>query len=181
MMKNWTWTLSCQVPAVGSLAHTYAFPNHIVVEDGRRIRFSPHMYSGRVLNAGSFRDKVMVPFPYIESDFRIHAAASGGPILSDRYVVGINSTELPKNLDHPPGPSFGAQSCCLVDAFLDNIVLPTESVPRRVAFDELVQTRSIIVENYAPLEASRTSKGALIDLTMPVSVPYPRIEVEQYF
>lgn len=72
VMKNWTWTLSCEVPARQSPVHTYAFPNHIVVDNGRRIRFAPHAYSGAVLSSGEFRDRVMVPFPYIEVDFRIH-------------------------------------------------------------------------------------------------------------
>lgn len=60
IMKNWTWTLSWEKPADRSLVHTYAFPNHIVVDDGRRIRFAPHAYSGRVLSTGEFRDRVML-------------------------------------------------------------------------------------------------------------------------
>lgn len=181
MMKNWTWTLSCQVPDARSLAHTYAFPNHVVVKDGRRIRFSPHMFSGRVLSTGVFRDRVMVPFPYIEVDFRIHGAASGGPILANRYVVGINCTEWPENLDHPPGPGYGVQSCCLFDAFLENVVLPSETSPRRVSFDELVRSGCLKVEGY-PLEVeSRSQRGVLVDMTMPVTAAYPAIEIEQYF
>jgi hypothetical protein len=181
VMKNWTWTLSCEVPARQSLVHTYAFPNHVVVDDGRRIRFAPHAYSGRVLSSGDFRDRVMVPFPYIEVDFRIHGAASGGPIISGRYVAGINCTEWPQNLDHPPGPGFGAQSCCLADAYLDNIILPSESFPRRVSFDELVCAGALNVENYSPRTEKGSPQGQLIDLTMPASAPYPRIELEQYF
>ena len=181
VLKNWTWTLSFGVPAGRSLVHTYAFPNHLVVEDGRRIRFAPHVYSGGVLSSGDFRDRVMVPFPYIEVDFRIHGAASGGPIISASHVVGINCTEWPENLDHPPGPGFGAQSRCLVDAFLDNIVLPSESLPRRVTFNELVRAGALNVENYSPRMENEPLLGVLIDLTMPAFVPYPRIELEQYF
>jgi hypothetical protein len=108
-------------------------------------------------------------------------AASGGPIISGRYVVGINCTEWPENLDHPPGPGFGAQSLCLIDAFLDNIVLPSESLPRRVKFGELVRTGALNVENYSERTENGSLQGRLIDLTMPASVPYPRIELEQYF
>lgn len=180
-IKNWTWTLSCGVPARQSLVHTYAFPNHIVVDNGRRIRFSPHAYSGIVLGSGEFRDRVMVPFPYIEVNFRIHGAASGGPITCGSYVAGVNCTEWPENLDHPPGPGYGAQSICLIDAFLDNVVLPNESLPRRVTFDELVRAGVLNVENYSPRAADRPIQGRLLDLTMPASVPYPSIELEQYF
>jgi hypothetical protein len=181
ILKNWTWTLSFGIPSNNSLAHTYAFPNHVVVENGRRIKFAPHAYSGRVHSTGNFRDRVMVPYPYIEVDFRIHGAASGGPILSGGYAVGINCTEWPENLDHPPGPGFGAQSRCLMDAFLDNVVLPSETSPRRVTFSELVHSRSLNVENYLPSNESVSPRGSLVDLTMPVSVPYPRIEIVQYF
>jgi hypothetical protein len=181
MMKNWTWTLSCEVPANQSLVHTYAFPNHVVVDDGQRIRFAPHAYSGRVLGSGEFRDRVMVPFPYIEVNFRIHGAASGGPIISGSNVVGINCTEWPENLDHPPGPGYGAQSCCLTSAYLDNIVLPNERVPRRVTFDELVRAGALNVARYSPPTDAGLLRGQLIDLTMPASTPYPRIELEQYF
>jgi hypothetical protein len=181
VMKNWTWTLSCNVPADQSLVHTYAFPNHIVVDNGTRIRFAPHVYSGRVLRSGEFRDRVMMPFPYIEVDCRIHGAASGGPIICGSYVAGINCTECSDNLDHPPGPGFGAQSICLIDAFLDDVVLPSETSPRRVTFDELVRAGVLNVDSYSPRGESRPTKGQLVDLTMPASVPYPAIELEQYF
>lgn len=181
VMKNWTWTLSFGVPAGRSLVHTYAFPNHIVIDEGRRIRFAPHAYSGRVLSSGAFRDRVMVPFPYIEVDFRIHGAASGGPIISGKYVSGVNCTEWPENLDHPPGPGFGAQSLCLRDAFLDNVALPSEFSPRRVTFDDLVRADVLNVENYSSRAEGASLRGQLIDLTMPATIPYPRIELEQYF
>jgi hypothetical protein len=164
-MKNWTWTLSCSIPANESSAHTYAFPNHVVVENGRRIRFAPHLYSGKVLSSGVFRDRVMVPFPYVEVDFRIHGAASGGPILFDGRAVGINCTEWPENLDHPPGPGFGAQTSCLVDAFLDNIILPSETSPRRVTFDELVRAGCLNVESYSPARENKSLHGVLVDFS----------------
>ncbi|WP_144441235.1 trypsin-like peptidase domain-containing protein [Bradyrhizobium sp. CCGE-LA001] len=181
VMKNWTWTLSWGKPAERTLVHTYAFPNHIVVDDGRRIRFAPHAYSGRVLSFGEFRDRVMLPFPYIEVDFRIHGAASGGPIISGSYVVGINCTELQANLDHPSGPAFGVQSHCLADAFLDNVVLPLESSPRRVTFNELVCSGVVNVHGYSAPNETASQKGHLVDLTMAATVPLPRIELQQYF
>jgi hypothetical protein len=181
MMKNWTWTLSFALPVNQTLAHTYAFPNHVVVENGRRIRIAPHAYSGKVLSSGDFRDRVMIPFPYIEVDFRIHGAASGGPILSGSYAVGVNCTEWPQNSDQPFGPGFGAQSCCLIDAFLDNIILPSETSPRRVTFDELVRSGCINIENYSPPNANRPLRGKLVGLNMPTSTSPPAIEVEQYF
>jgi hypothetical protein len=99
VMKNWTWTLSWSVPHNGAPAATYAFPNHVVADDGRRIRFSPHAYGGQVRGSGNLRDKVMMPCPYLHVDFRIHGAASGGPIVSSSHVVGINCVEFPVNID----------------------------------------------------------------------------------
>ena len=122
----------------------------------------------------------MMPFPYIEVDCRIHGAASGGPIICGAYVVGVNCTECSDNLDHPPGPGFGTQSIGLIDAFLDNIVLPSEEMPRRVSFDELVRAGVLNVDGYLPRPESH-AKGRLVDLTMPASAAYPAIELEQYF
>lgn len=178
ILMNWTWTLSWRVPPDGSVAATYAFPNHIVVDDGRRIRFSPNSYMGRIQSSGEFRDRVMVPFPYLEVDFRIHGAASGGPIMVGRYVVGVNCTEWPQNIDHPPGPGFGAQSRCLADAFLDYVVLPGETASRRVTFDELVRAGCINVDGYTAISRNEAPHGVLVELDMPASAPPPRVEIE---
>jgi hypothetical protein len=177
VMKNWTWTLSWSVPFVGALVSTYAFPNHVVVDDGLRFRFSPHVYSGHVQEMGDFRDSVKMPYPYLQVDFRIHGAASGGPILSGSHVVGVNCSEY-VNIDHPPGPGFGAQSRCLAEAYLDCIVLPTESTPRRVTFDELVRAGCINVENYVPRNPDDPLHGTLIQLDIPAAAPLPAIEIE---
>jgi len=180
IMKNWTWTLSWSVPPNGTPAATYAFPNHTVVDDGRRIRFSPHAYGGRVNGSGDFPDNVMIPYPYLQVDFRIHGAASGGPVLSGRHVVGINCTEWPANIDHPPGPGFGAQSRCLGGAFLDDVVLPGETTPRRVTFEELVRAGCINVVDYTPRNPDEPLRGNLVRLDMPIWAPPPAIEVEMY-
>ena len=178
ILMNWTWTLSWRVPPDGSIAATYAFPNHIVVDDGRRIRFSPNSYVGRIQGSGEFRDRAMMPFPYLQVDFRIHGAASGGPILVGSHVVGINCTEWPQNIDHPPGPGFGAQSCCIADAFLDDVVLPGETVQRRVTFDELVRSGCINVDGYAPKNNDEARSGSLVRLDMPATAAPPRVEIE---
>jgi hypothetical protein len=122
---------------------------------------------------------VRIPFPYLQVDFRIHGAASGGPILSDSYVVGINCSEY-VNIDHPPGPGFGTQSRCLADAFLDHVVLPTENVPRRVTFDELVRAGCINVDNYVSRNPNEPLRGTLIQFDVPTTAPPPAIEIEMY-
>jgi hypothetical protein len=180
VMTNWTWTLSWAVPPNGAMAATYAFPNHAVDDDGHRIRFAPHAYGGRIREAGEFRDRVMAPFPYLQVDFRIHGAASGGPILSGTHVVGINCTEYPMNIDHPPGPGFGVQSRCLADAFLDDVVLPDETAPRRVPFDELVRAGCINVACYTPRNPEQPVRGMLVRLDMPPTAKPPAIELEFY-
>jgi hypothetical protein len=118
-------------------------------------------------------------FPYLEVDFRIHGAASGGPILSGPHVVGINCTEY-RNLDHPPGPGFGVQSRCLADAFLDNIVLLDETAPRRVTFDELVRAGVINVDGYAPRNPAAPSRGSLVHIDIAPTAKTPAIEYEMY-
>jgi hypothetical protein len=180
IMLNWAWTISWTTPLQGAAAATYAFPNHVFVDNGRRIRFAPHLYGGRIQETGDFRDKVMAPFPYLQVDFRIHGAASGGPILSGPHVVGINCTEWPANIDHPPGPGFGVQSRCLADAFLDDVILPGETVPRRVTFHELVEAGCINVEGYVPQEKAAPLRGTLVRLDMPATARPPAVEVETY-
>jgi hypothetical protein len=179
ILRNWTWTLSWSVPQVGAPASTYAFPNHVVVENGRRIRFSPDAYAGSVQAIGSFRDSVRIPFPYLQVDFRIHGAASGGPIFVGGHVVGINCSEY-VNIDHPPGPGFGAQSRCLADTFLDNVILQNEAAARRVTFDQLVCTGCIHVENYVPRSSDEPSRGTLIQLSLDATAPRPEIETQIY-
>lgn len=179
-LKNWTWTLSFIPPTIGASVSTYAFPNHVVVEDGHCIKFAPHAYSGCVQVVGEFRDIVRMPFPYLQVDLRIHGAASGGPILSGSHVVGINCSEY-TNIDHPLGPAFGTQSGCLADAFLDDIVLPTESSPRRVTFDELVRAGCINVVGHTLGGSRNPPKGTLVSLVdMLPAAPPPAIEIAFY-
>ena len=178
-LKNWTWTLTWAEPTIGASAATYAFPNHLVVEEGHRIRFAPHAYAGRIQAVGELRDSIRMPFPFLQVDFRIHGAASGGPILSGGHVVGVNCSEY-ENIDHPPGPGFGAQSKCLADSFLDDIVLPSENSPRRVTFDELVRAGCINVQSYIVRNHNASARGRLIQLNLPVTAAAPAIEIEMY-
>jgi hypothetical protein len=149
-LRNWTWTLSWSAPPSDAPVGTYAFPNHTLSDDGTRISFRPDAYVGTVQGSGDFRDRVRMPFPYLQVDFRIHGAASGGPIFSDGRVVAVNCSEWPENIDHPPGPGFGAQTRCLKDAFIEDVVPLDGGCPRRMTFDELVRTGSISVANYVP-------------------------------
>jgi hypothetical protein len=136
-LSNWAWRLSWAVPPKGTPVSTYAFPNHAIA--GQCIHFRPDMYDGYIQETGDFRDRVRVPYPYLQVDFRIHRGASGGPIIADGRVIGINCTEWPCNIDHPPGPGFGAQSKCLADAYLNDVLLSGESAPRRVTLDEMIK------------------------------------------
>jgi len=177
-LKNWCWTLSWRVPNIGAVAATYAFPNSAVSADGRRIRLSPNAYMGRVQAFGDHRDRVMLPFPFIQVDFRIHGAASGGPTLSGGDVIGINCTEYPENVDHPPGPGFCAQARCLSDAFFDDFVLPNETSPRLVTFDECVRTGVVKVRDYAPPPAGAPRRGTLVRPHMEYVAPRPAVDIE---
>lgn len=177
-LRNWAWTLSWTAPATGTSVATYAFPNH--ANDGHQIYFRPDAYQGRVQEVGDFRDRVCVPYPYLQVDFRIHGGASGGPILSGGRVVGINCTEWPSNIDHPPGPGFGAQTKCFADAFLDDVLMIGEDRPRRATFDELVRSGALNVEDYTPGDRSTSSRGTLVRLDMPATAPRPEILIDVY-
>lgn len=180
-LRNWTWTLSWKTLPNGAPVGTYAFPNHILSDDGTRISFRPDAYVGTVQASGDFRDKVVMPFPYLQVDFRIHGAASGGPIFNDDgRVVGVNCTEWPDNIDHPVGPGFGAQIRCLKDAFIDDVVPLEGGCPRRMTFDELVRSGSISVADYLPRDADAPLSGSVLRLDMPTAAKPPEIEVTQY-
>jgi hypothetical protein len=180
-LRNWTWTLSWSTPTNGSPVGTYAFPNHAMSDDGRCISFQPDAYIGIVQESGEFRDRVQMPFPYLQVDFRIHGAASGGPIFHAGRVVGANCSEWPMNIDHPPGPGFGAQIRCLKDAFIEDAVPLSGGGPRIMTFDELVRAGSISVANYVPRDTDAPLSGSVLRLDMPVTAPKPKICVSQYY
>ena len=165
---NWT------VPAVGAPTATYAFPNHALrVEAERQIAsFTPAAYIGHVLEVGDFRDRMNLPFPYLNVDFRIHGGASGGPVLHDGSVVGVNCSEI-----HPSGPGYGTQIRCLQDAVLNNVILPGEKSGRTVRFTDLVQTGWVSASNFKPDAISRQA-GTVVRLgqVLPQAVP-PMLEL----
>lgn len=123
---------------------------------------NPELYPGIVRVVGEFRDQVMIPFPYLEADCRIHGAASGGPIAEmGGRVSGVNCTEWET---HPPGPGYGAQIRCLRDAFIDDAVLPGEKGARRVSFDELVRAGFIDIKDYVARTSDEPLSGSLVPL-----------------
>jgi hypothetical protein len=180
-LRHWCWPLCWSIPADGEHVGTYAFPRHRMSPDGRSLNLHPELYRGTVLSTGPFRDRSMIPFPYLEVNCRIHGAASGGPIAqTGGRVLGVNCTELTKTLDHPPGLGFGAQIRCLQDAFIDDASLSGEN-PRRVTFDELAHAGCIDVANY--VASSRPATGSppvRLDQVLPTASP-PRISCVQSY
>lgn len=172
-LTNWTWTLSWPVPTNGSVVATYAFPDHAVTDNGTRFRFSPDAYAGRVEESGEFRDQKIIPFPFLQVNCRMHGGASGGPIICNGYVVGINCTEYAGS-----GPAYGTQSSCLAAAFLDGVALPGEVMPRQVTFDELVRTGCINVQSYQ-LRGGQEQSGTILKFERFTTAPLPAIEIAQ--
>lgn len=183
VLRNWCWPMSWSTPMAGTPIGTYAFPRHNVSGDGRSFLFHPELYPGVVLGTGDFRDRAMIPFPYLEVDCRIHGSASGGPIAQNGgRVVGINCTELDKTLDHPPGPGFGAQIQCLNGAYIDDAVLPGENGSRRVTFDELVLAGCIGVDGYVSRNRNDPLSGSLIRLNdVPATAAHPNISFVHFY
>jgi hypothetical protein len=170
------WQLSWSIPAVGARVGTYAFPRHQMSPNTQSVVFQPELYRGTVLSTGDFRDRIIIPFPYVEVDCRIHGAASGGPIaLNGGGVVAVNCTEMTRAAD--PGPGYGCRIQCLRDAFIDDAALANEDEFRRVAFDELVRSGCIDIPDYVPRDPEQPLSGSLVRLDqVPPTAPPPQIK-----
>lgn len=177
-LSHWCWRLSWATLSAGTRVGTYAFPNHVIqqVENRQTIVFRPDTYLGHIQEVADFRDRVMVPYPYLHVDFRIHGGASGGPIFgSHGAVIGINCTELT-----PEGPGFGAQIRCLQDSFIDDAILSGEQDPRQVTFTELVSTGVVAVADFTTA-AIAPQPGMLVRLdAVPITACGPSIETIIY-
>lgn len=180
VLRNWCWDLSWATPTVGKSVGTYAFPRHHFSVDNKAVQFHPELYPGKILEVGEYRDSVILPFPYLSVDCRIHGAASGGPIVvSGGKVVGVNCTELTN--DQSPGPGYGVQIQCLRDAFIDDAMLINDSSPRRITFEELVDANCIRVDDFIGRSACPPAGGFSVRLDqIPVTAPRPRISLVQY-
>ena len=173
-LSHWSWPLAWSIRPVGTAAATYAFPLHAIAkaDDGQTISFRPELYPGRVEDVGDCRDRVMMPFPYVQVGFRIHGGASGGPIAAaGGAVIGVNCTE-----NAPDGPGFGAQIRCLQDAFIDDALLVGETVPRRITFAELVSAGVVTARDFVPGAIAHQS-GHVVRLDAPISARGPRLQL----
>ena len=177
-LSHWCWPLNWSVPSVGAAAATYAFPVHSITQtdEGQTFSFRPELYPGTIQAVGSFRDRVMIPYPYLQVGFRIHGAASGGPIAApEGAVIGVNCTE-----NAPDGPGFGAQIRCLQDAFIDDALLFGETAPCRVTFAELVSAGVVTARGFV-YGAIPPQPGRVVRLDAPISARGPRLKVTMTF
>jgi hypothetical protein len=171
-LSHWSWPLSWEPVPVGRPAATYAFPNHSIeqTEAGQTFHFQPDLYPGSILEVGAFRDRVLVPYPYVYVSSRVHGAASGGPMASGNFVVGVNCRYM-----EPEGPGIAAHILNLEGSFIDGAVLSGETTPRRVHFSELVAAGAVKVVGYDSNSATRQT-GKLVRLDqIPPSVPGPAL------
>jgi hypothetical protein len=180
-LSHWAWRLSWSIPSIGASVGTYAFPGKgRGSNDGRSFIFRADSYAGGVRDVGEHRDAVVMPFPYIQVDFRMHGATSGGPIISDGRVIGVNCTEYAPYDDQDEPLAFGTQIRCLQDAYLESVIPLNEEKPRRVSFDELVRTGSMNVEHYLPREASEPFSGSVLRLDLPYTAQRPQVGFAVY-
>jgi hypothetical protein len=104
-----------------------------------------------------------VPYPYMHVDFRIHHAASGGPVVgADGSVIGVNCRYM-----DPAGPGVVAQMRCLQGAYIDYIILKGETVPQRVTFSELLNAGVVSVRGYSP-DTAIQQPGRTVRLEVPI-------------
>jgi hypothetical protein len=119
---NSSIALYCEPPPVGSVAATYAFPNHAISgEAGSQcFSFRPDLYRGRIINIAERRDRT-IPHPHYEVDFRIHGAASGGPVFGPSgHAIGVNIREM---VGIGSGPAYVTSISLLEGAFIENASL----------------------------------------------------------
>lgn len=175
VLAHWKWPLAWSVPSIGTAVATYAFPAHAITQtgdDSQTISFHPDLYPGIVQDVGDFRDRVMIPFPYLQVDFRIHGAASGGPIAAiEGAVIGVNCTE-----NAPDGPGFGTQIRCLQDAFIEDALLFGETVRRRITFTELVSAGVVTAIDFVARAIPHQS-GHVVRLSVSITAPGPRLQL----
>ena len=168
-----SWPLSWTMPTVGTPAATYTFPNHSIdlTVGAQTIRSQPDLYAGNILEVGDFRDQLLVPYPYMHVGFRIHGAASGGPVTSGGGVVGVNCRFM-----DPDGPGVVAQIRTLQDSYIDNAVLGGETVERRVTFGELVAAGWVTARHYTPDTVPKQPGHLTRFDVIPISAPGPALE-----
>lgn len=173
-LSHWRWPLSWPAPTKGMQAATYAFPNHLIehAENRQSFIFHPDLYNGHIEELHEYRDQKM-PYPCMQVNFRIHGAASGGPVVGeDGSVIGINCTEL-----FPDGPGYVAQICCLQDAFIEDATLWENKPPGKVTFRELISAGVVVVRDYAP-NTEKSYPGHVIRLdNVPITAQAPSLEI----
>lgn len=178
-LTHYSWKMSWNMPTQGSTVSTLAFPNHEFeqTETVQTLHSAPDAYMGIFEDANDYRDRVKIPFPYLQIGTRIHGGASGGPIFDHTgSVIGVNSTYI-----EPTGPGYGVQIRCLQNAFLENGMLIEETVPRRIEFHELVSSGAVEAVNFS-IDAVPTQEGYIVYLDqVRVSAPRPNLSLTQYF
>jgi hypothetical protein len=176
VLSHLRWALSWNVPSVGGRVATYAFPDHALLktETGQTIHFGPDLYPGSIQEVGDYRNQTM-PYPYVQVDFRIHGAASGGPgVGPDGLVIGANCTEIV-----PDGPGYLTQICCLRDAYIEGVPAG-ETASRRITFAELVAMGTVEVRGHDAVGRHPHDGGRLISLDLPVTAPAPALSIRMY-
>jgi hypothetical protein len=149
---------------MGSLVGTFAFPNQQFGEDcipSQEISLRPDFYRGEVEHVGE-RQSRSVPYPFYRVNFRMHPAASGGPVFgASGHVVGLNTKEM-------YGSDFGyvAQISCLEGAFIENGSLAADGSPACTTFHELVADGAVRVDAYTPADSVCTSFGRVVHFPM---------------
>jgi hypothetical protein len=168
--------LSWNMPQVGDDVQTFAFPNATFspTADTQTFNCRPNAYGGKVEEIGDFRDKVKMPFPFIQANFVMHGGASGGPVFGpDGGVVGVNSTYFP-----PHGPGFITQIRCLQDSFVERVKTPDGTSVSHVTFAELVAAGLIDSVDFNG-NALPHQSGTFIRLDeIEITAPAPALHIE---
>lgn len=81
-------------PKPGDTIQTFAYPNSkIEYEDDEQWgTFQGDWFNGKILDILPYRDQTFYPYQVIESNMTVLGGASGGPVMKNAYVIGVNSS-----------------------------------------------------------------------------------------
>ncbi len=142
-LANSLLTISRNQVNVGSLTHTFAFPEtRIEYGEKQIVEFHPGYYEGIVTDYfPNGRDAVILPGPCYQTSAVVRGGSSGGPVFNaSGSVFGVNSTAFGE--DHL---SFVSCITSILDLAIDGVLMPGESASRRVSIRELCDGGFVIV------------------------------------
>lgn len=142
-LLNKMMTLTAERPPLGTQVVTYAFGKSRKEMDGTKTKlmFGPRFSDGILIDYfPNGRDRSMIPWPVYETSVVIHGGASGGPVVGENGTVFAINTS---GIDGQPDVSYVTPIDFILDAEIENVVLPPNPAPRTVQLRDLARRGSV--------------------------------------